>query len=443
LLAGAFFLALLSTSAFLREPEKIDLFCRAQFDVVTITRAAREADLATIAGWWHGPWIQREMPYYRPLTSMLFLAEWRLFGERYLLYSLVSWLLHALNTLLLCALVYRLIAGSARRRAAVAALAAALFTVPYWGNQGAAMQMLFWWPSQGDMVSLGFGLVALLAWDELVATGRNGIRRLLAPMVVMVLAILAKEMAYVVPGLMALLLIRRPVGQAHRPSPRRRSRIPRRRSRGGRRGSPGRRGVPALAVFPFLVAAVLWLLRRVFVPEALGFKWKGLYSLQKLYYHLGGPLGPMAIVGDWTLPVAAAGAALLLGLAARRHHLPIGVLAAGGWAALVFQWLGTSWARVLLAPNPWFLARGIVYWFSLFWLWRSRREEPVLFALGALLLIHLPLLHHGGVHYTYWPSAAWAVTNAVVVASLSSSIRTAVGGEQSFSPDQYPIGRTG
>jgi hypothetical protein len=404
LLVALFLLALASTSAFLREPGKIDRFCREQFDVVTIVRAADAATPPAIARWWYGPWIQEEMPYYRPLTSMLFLAERRLFGDRWLLYSLVSWPLHALNTVLLALLVYRLLSGTPRRRTALGLLAAVLFTVPYWGNQGTAMRMLYWWPSQGDMLSLGFSLAALLAWDRVASLPRSvlGARcSVAAAMFLMLLAILSKEMAYVLPGLLLLLSLHRRMHRAPRTAHR------------------------ALILLPFAVAGVLWLLRRAFVPEAMGFKWKGLYSLEKLYYHLGGPLGPMALVGDWALPVAAAGAALLLWGFGRRGQLPAGAALAVVWAALAFEWLGTSWARLLLAPNPWFLTRGVAYWLALGCLWQGTRakrgcrgEPPVLFALGALFLIHLPLLHHGGVHYYYWPSAAWAIVNTVVVASL-------------------------
>lgn len=421
LLAFAFLLALVSTSAFLFEPEKVELFCREQFDVVTITRAAAEATPATVARWWRGVWIQEEMPYYRPVTSMLFLAEWHLFGHRYLLYSLfVSWPLHALNTLLLCALVYRLTPGGPRRCAVIGGLAAALFTVPYWGNQGAARAMLYWWPSQGDMLSLCFGLLALLAWDvlwgppggtpEQARLRRAPERCLLAPTAFLVLAILSKEMAYVVPGMAALLIWQR--------------RHPARTT--SSQASPGLPALfPRFPIAPsvaigviFAVTAVLWVLRRLFVPEALGFKWRGLYSLEKLYHGLGGPLGSMVLVQDWALPVAALGAAVLLALLARRGHLPLGVLAAGAWAAAAFQLLGKSWMRLFMAPNPWLLVRGIWYWFALLWLWRAQRQEPVLFVVGSLVLITLPLLHHGGVHYLYWPSAAWAMVNATAFAAL-------------------------
>jgi hypothetical protein len=216
-------------------------------------------------------------------------------------------------------------------------------------------------------------------------------------LLVMILAILSKEMAYVVPGMLLLLALDRP-----KVAP-----------------SPRRPLAPSLAVgIAFLTTAVLWLLRRLFVPEALGFKWKGLYSLAKLYHALGGPLGAIALADDFALPVAALGAALLLGALARRGHLPLGVLAALVWAGLAFQLLGESWTRLFLDPNPWFLLRGLWYWFALAWLWQARRREPVLFAAGSLVLILLPLLHHGGVHYYYWPSAAWAILNTVVVAAL-------------------------
>jgi hypothetical protein len=387
LLAGAFVLALLSTSGFLFHQDELLLLCREQFDVVTILQAAREASPATVWGWWHGPWIQgRELPYYRPLTSMLYLAEWRLFGHHYVLYSLVSWLFHALNTTLLCALVYQLAPGSAARRRVLAGWAAILFTVPYWGNMGVAAKVLYWWPAQGDMVSLGFGLAALLC----VIAGRS----LVAVGVLMTCAILSKEMAYVVPPIIWLLA-----------------------------ADPARRSRLRLVVVTALLAATLWLLRHAFVPDALGFKWKGLYSLKKLYFHVGGPLAQMVEAYDWPLPLGALGGAVLLWLFAQRGQVLAGALAALVWVGLCFEWFGESWTRITLPPNPQYWVRGLAYWFALAVLWRWRREEPVLFAVGAILLIHLPLLHHGGVHYVYWPAAGWAIVNTVAVACAARYLR--------------------
>jgi hypothetical protein len=408
LLAAALLLALASTAAFLCEPAKVMRLCREQFDVVTITQAARSATPATVLHWWIGPWIQREMPYYRPVTSMLYLAEWQLFHQSYLGYSLLSWLLHALNSALLCALLYRLTPGSPTRRAVIGGLAAALFTVSYWGNMGVPAQVMYWWPAQGDLLSLSFGLTALLLWDrQLTGPPDHHERRQPtiqsggAATVFLVLAILTKEMAYVVPGMIGLLTLYRRPGAFRRVF-----------------------GVTAGT------AVALWLVRRLVVPGAMGFKWKGLYSLEKLYHALGGPLAPLVIARDPPLPVAALGGALLLWgggwLLGKRQRatgkavplyvalLPFALCLL--WAALCFQVLGGVWARVFIDPNPGWLIRGIWYWLALGWLWRGRREEPVLFAAGSTALIALPLLHHGGVHYLYWPAAGWAIVNATVLA---------------------------
>jgi hypothetical protein len=389
--------------------------CSEQFDVVTITQAAQSATPATVVGWWTGPWIQREMPYYRPVTSMLYLAEWHLFHRSYLYYSLVSWLLHALNTALLCTLIFRLTSGSMARRAVIGGLAAILFNVSYWGNMGVPASVMYWWPAQGDLLSLGFGLTALLLWDrQLTAPPRQKNDRGRPTMesgglanLFLVLALLSKEMAYVVPGMIGLLAATRCAGARRRPESLRR----------------------VLAVTA-ATAAAPWLLRHLFVPQAMGFKWKGLYSLEKLYHALGGPLGPLVIADDLPLPAAALGGALLLWGAAwllgRRQRgtgkkepltvyllpLALGLV----WAGFCFQVLGGAWARVFLDPNPALLVRGIWYWLALGWLWLGRREEPVLFAVGTIALIAVPLLHHGGVHYLYWPTAGWAILNATVLA---------------------------
>jgi len=223
-----------------------------------------------------------------------------------------------------------------------------------------------------------------------------------AATIFLVLAILTKEMAYVVPGMIGLLTLYRRPGAFRR-------------------------------VFSVTAgtAVALWLLRRLFVPDAMGFKWKGLYSLEKLYHALGGPLAPLVIARDPPLPVAALGGALLLWGAAwllgnRRKAtgkaaplyvelLPFALCLL--WAALCFQVLGDAWARVFIDPNPGWLVRGIWYWLALGWLWQGRREEPVRFAVGSIGLIALPLLHHGGVHYLYWPAAGWAIVNATVIAA--------------------------
>jgi len=94
-------LGLAATAHGVFSPDVLQLYATSP-DSVDITRWAEKATPETIPLWWQGPWIQQTSPYYRPLSSMVFWAEYLAFGWNFQGHVVVSWLLHAT----ICGLLY-------------------------------------------------------------------------------------------------------------------------------------------------------------------------------------------------------------------------------------------------------------------------------------------------------------------------------------------------
>ena len=159
-------LALITTSRFWYEHEDTEYLARYHADSQQILACARDATARDWLRWWTGSWIEIGMHYYRPVTSTLMGIEWKLFGGNVIGFCATGWLIHALNAVLLFLLGFRIYRGSAGTRMLMGLTAAALFTLPTRGNQGAAAADVQWWPAQTDMLSLTFALASLLALDR-------------------------------------------------------------------------------------------------------------------------------------------------------------------------------------------------------------------------------------------------------------------------------------
>ncbi len=108
--------ALAVTSRFLHDPAGTWYLAYEHADSAAILASAREATPAVWLRWWTGSWIENGMSYYRPVTSTLMGLEWKLFGENVIGFCAVGWLIHALNTVLLFLLGFRIFRGSAGTR---------------------------------------------------------------------------------------------------------------------------------------------------------------------------------------------------------------------------------------------------------------------------------------------------------------------------------------
>lgn len=126
--------------------------------------------------------------YYRPLVTLSYMADYALWGRNPVGFHATNILLHALCAML----VYPLVLGLVRCRPRTAALAALLFAV-----HPIHTESVTWIAGRTDVISTLFVLLALLAHIR----GGRAARWVLVPLLVAA-ALLAKEMALVVPALL-------------------------------------------------------------------------------------------------------------------------------------------------------------------------------------------------------------------------------------------------
>jgi len=365
-------------------------------DSKTIARQAAEATPSTVASWWHGDWIESDSMYhyYRPLSSMLLWLEYVAFGFDFQKYCLVSWFLHALACVALFFWVRRLL-GSGASALIFAVLAVALFSVPsetadagpHWGNRGIARGVMPWFPAQTDIASLSASLTALILLDLYLQRGRRG--WLIGSLGLYLTALGFKETPLCLPLVTAcLVLYRRPT-----------------------------RRVALLALgLQLLVALAFFGLRELFVPYATGPRDIEIHYLGKMLYYLCEPAMVYWTTGAYWGPIAAVGAVGLGWLLHwRRVEPPWILLAVLVWVFGVAALVGGNIAQPTTKTDAWWLSRIALtaLFFSGAFVWRKR--SPALMLLGALVAVHLPIVHVTGPHYYYWVVAWWGAFNATVL----------------------------
>jgi len=141
-------------------------------------------------GYWEGS--RGGSFYYRPVVSLSYWIDHRLWGEWPPGYHLTNLLLHAGASLLLLALARRWLPSP---RAALAA--AAIFAV-----HPVHTQSVTWIAGRTDLLAAFFFLAALLLQQKAIESGRTGLR--VASLGALALALLSKEMAATYPVVLAL-----------------------------------------------------------------------------------------------------------------------------------------------------------------------------------------------------------------------------------------------
>ena len=363
-------------------------------DIHNIYYAARAASWRDIPRWWTGSWIYPHVPYYRPVTSMLFLAECHAFGTNFTAWDRVSVGLHVMNALLVYLLTSSLFRHHGLGRCLFGLLAVVFFATPANTMFFAVGRSLTWWPAQNDVLSLTFALLCLTLLDA----GLVGRRPTLIGFSVLALiaSVGSKEMGYItIPMALGLLLYRRVYMVSA--------------------------GVTFLAT-----GAMLWVIRRVCVPNAWGPVMARMVILRKWIHEWSGPLGSLMFAGIWW-PIAAAGCILLLTAVARSLKWPAWaiVLADTVAACVCAQFVGPdgTWALVFVPDGFAMLLAVIMYLVAPWLFWRHRRNEPGIVAAALMLLSFLPILQYGGRHYFYWPGAFLAIADAAFAACLWREVR--------------------
>ncbi|MGC8668781.1 MAG: hypothetical protein ACP5VE_11760 [Chthonomonadales bacterium] len=358
-------------------------------DIHNLYYAACAASWSDIPKWWTGSWIYPRVPYYRPITSMLFFMECRAFGTNFTAWDRVSLALHVINAFLVYILTVSLLNRHGLRRCLFGLVAVVFFATPANTMYFAVSRSLTWWPAQNDVLSLTFALLCLILLDAALLNRKPIL--VAASVLALAASVGSKEMGYItIPMAMAVLLYRRTYSVL---------------------------GITAFAA----AGAVLWIVRSVCVPHAWGPVMGRMVILRKWIHEWAGPVGALLFAGIWW-PVAAAAAILILTGVGKLRKWPFWVIALADLTAacLCAQYVGSegTWALIFLPDSFASLAAVILYLWAPLVFWRHRREEPGLLAASLMLMSFLPILQYGGRHYFYWPGAFLAVADAAFAACL-------------------------
>ncbi len=364
-------------------------------DAMLIAPPAERATWRDALGWWAGPWIEESMPYYRPLTSMLFWAEYRLWGRDFQKYCVVSWLAHAANGALLFLLALSLFQERPpRTRMLIGLLVVFLFStrrnlhvVGYWEPYPIAWGEMPYWAAQTDLFSLLFSLLSLLVLDRWAQAPTR--RRLASAVALFVIALLFKEMAVATALLAPLLVWYR------------------------------QRRVPWLVGGWFVGLALVFLaLRWYLVPGAWGPEPEISMSFgRKLLFYLNNELF-LKYGSGIVWPIPAALGLLVLLWALRRYGQSLIWLIPGGliWTMLACQLFGSNFTAFTILNELWPYALSVLFWGGLVVLVQSR--SWLNWTLAAMVaVVHMPIMHVIGPHYQYWPAAFWSLLSGALLLS--------------------------
>ena len=169
-------------------------------DTVLILEGLQETGGNPNPRWLYGSWVYAHVHYYRPVTSYLYWAEWRLFGENRWFYSYVGMGLHILLSLWLFSLVWLL-----SRSPAAGFFSALAFSDIIRQKAGAGLSPTYmWWPAQHDPL---YGLFYVISLFFLVRYLREArLRHMILSLSFFALAIGCKESAYSLPLLVPVIL---------------------------------------------------------------------------------------------------------------------------------------------------------------------------------------------------------------------------------------------
>ena len=362
-------------------------------DSLQIAGNALAADWSDVARWWSGPWIQHEM-YYRPLSSMLFFLEGRLFSYDFQRYCMVSWVANGVNVALLMLLGASLARGSPRVRLAIGLLTAGAFLLAkhpelYQGPgyptapvQRITAGVMPWWPVQTDLFSMMLGLLSLLLLDRHLQHGGRAL--LVGAAVAFVAALLFKEMALCVPLMVPLLVLYR-----------RRDRV-----------------LPISGLYLGL-GAVFYLVRAVAAPGASGLELQGLDSVARLAFYATNRLSTQVMTDEWFPVLGSLGLLLLVGIMVWRRIEWIWISLAGLlWLLGSAQLVGGSFALISIGEVMARFGTMLLFWSGLALLLMARDRGVSLALTVAMIAACIPVLNRMGPHYWYWLLAFYALLNA-------------------------------
>lgn len=378
-------------------PEGARLELTRKEDIHNLYYAAASASWRDAPHWWVGSWIYPDVGYYRPLTSMLFLFEYRTFGANFTAYNRITQLLHHINVGLIYLLTVSLFRKHRRGRAPIGLVAAYYFASTDNSMFFAIPRVLGWWPAQNDVLSLTFGLLSLVSLDQYLH--RNRVGWLVGAMAAFFLSIASKEMGFIVaPIALALIAQRRAQGIGP-----------------WRAATIATIGITAITAF-------MWFFRRMVIPNHWGPVMFRRQILERMLLAWFGPPALMAYAGIVWPAVATVLIAIVVAIGLKRRWPVVGIAALAAFTACLTIQVTMpdgTFAILLFEGDEARLWSGLIYLLAATLSVRYVRKEPALFTGCALWLVYLPILQYGGgKHYYYWPGAFNAVADAAFVACL-------------------------
>jgi hypothetical protein len=379
-------------------------------DDVEIGQArAAQAGPRELLGFWTGDWIMGNH-YYRPLTSSLYVAEYRLFGTNDRLWARVNIAVHLGVVVLLLTVGALAVEGPLLVRLAVGAGAALLFGGPRLADRSTQAWMLGWWPSQPDLLSLFFGLLLLAATLRYCRAGGVGWAALAGA--ALLLGAASKEMAYLAAAGACLILL------------------------------PHRKRWPLLAAL-LGVAVLAWVARTAALAgdRATPLAWSGARALrtltaqggdlQETLRSLGFHLGLFAVPFFLTWPL-------------RRRYTGVGhlVIATAGYLVFASGLLGPPWEQPFsqdLARLSRFAAGTVLLAGTL--LAARRWPAPALILMALLATGFAWGLNPVFGYYRYWSTGLTALVTALALRELVilvGRLETAATTSRSLPPETQP-----
>jgi hypothetical protein len=358
-------------------------------DLHNLYYASARASWKDSLSWWVGSWNYPGVGYYRPLTSVLFLAEYRLFHDNFANYNRVTLGIHTANA----ALLYLLVVSLYRRRESIRALLGVI-AVYFFATGGsslsfAADRAITWWPAQNDPLSLLFGLLSLLLLDSYLSTPNRG--TLVASLISCYLSIASKEMGFVVAPMAMCLVIHH------------------------------KRRICSPAFHFAILAVALYMFRLLVIPNPWMPSYLHWRVWHKAFTHWTGILLTLIEAQMYWLP-ATAFAIIALGWIGLRKRWSVYtiiismVMAFMGFAQFLAN--GGSFALVFEPLPLQQLAKLLTYLLSLVFFSLYSKQEPGGFAAAAFVLSYIPILGYTGLYYYYWPSAFLGLADAVFCSCL-------------------------
>lgn len=364
----------------------------ARQDITDLYTSASHAKSRDMLKWWTGSWIYPDCNYYRPVTSMLYFAEYKSFGSRFEYYNRVSWLLHGLNAALICLLMLSLFSHHSRLKYPLGISAAWFFSSTEGCYSFGVLKAISWWPAQNDVMSLSFALLCLILLDQGLKQHRRSLY--CASLLAFAFSVWTKEMGYITLPLALMLIVYR-------------------------------KGVLYKELAGYVITtAMLWSIRRLAVPDpwSPGFKLK--QHGMKLLMSWGGPVYGQLASGIWWGVTAVVLLMVLIGAALHQGWRWIYVFpAAITIIVLCAQLIGPGWEILVLASSWITMLRLGFYMLAPVLFWRYRRSEPGWYTGACLLLVFLPILNYGGMHYFYWPAAFQGMADAGLCLCIYRGVR--------------------